>query len=54
MPTDRQRKIAQNSLLLKSFPQEIRDMVLGMSSWRTYDRGETLFLHGETARQSTS
>ncbi|EAV41901.1 cyclic nucleotide-binding protein [Roseibium aggregatum IAM 12614] len=50
MPTDRQRKIAQNSLLLKSFPQEICDMVLGMSSWRTYDRGETLFLHGETAQ----
>lgn len=50
MPTDRQRKIAQNSLLLKSFPQEVRDMVLSLSSWRTYDRGETLFLQGETAQ----
>ena len=50
MPTDRQKKIAQNSLLLKSFPQQICDMVLSMSSWRTYDRGETLFLQGETAQ----
>ncbi len=50
MPTERHRKIAQNSLLLKSFPQEIREMVLGKSSWREYDRGETLFLQGETAQ----
>ncbi|WP_269586014.1 Crp/Fnr family transcriptional regulator [Roseibium sp. Sym1] len=50
MPTERQSKIAQNSLLLKSFPQETRDMVLSLSSWREYDRGETLFLQGETAQ----
>jgi len=50
MPTERQRKIAQNSLLLKSFPQETQDILLSMSSWRDYDRGETLFLQGETAQ----
>ncbi|MBO6893182.1 MAG: Crp/Fnr family transcriptional regulator [Roseibium sp.] len=50
MPNERRRKIAQNSLLLKSFPQDIQDMILSMSSWREYDRGETLFLQGETAQ----
>ncbi len=50
MPNERRRKIAQNSLLLKSFPQGIQDMILSMSSWREYDRGETLFLQGETAQ----
>lgn len=50
MPNERQRNIAQHSLLLKSFPEEIREMVLGMSSWREYDRGETLFLQGEVAQ----
>ncbi|MET1415406.1 Crp/Fnr family transcriptional regulator [Roseibium sp. HPY-6] len=49
MPNERRKKIAQNSLLLKSFPPDIQDMVLSMSSWREYDRGETLFLQGETA-----
>ncbi|PVB62365.1 Crp/Fnr family transcriptional regulator [Labrenzia sp. 011] len=50
MPTERQRKIARTSLLLKSFPEQIREMVLSMSSWSTYDRGKTLFLQGETAQ----
>ena len=50
MPNERRKKIAQNSLLLSSFPKESQDMVLSMSSWREYDRGETLFLQGETAQ----
>ncbi|WP_319387544.1 Crp/Fnr family transcriptional regulator [Roseibium sp.] len=49
MPNERRRKIAQTSLLLQSFPQDIQDTLLGLSSWREYDRGETLFLQGETA-----
>jgi len=50
MPNERRRKIALNSLLLKSFPDETQETVLGMSSWRRYERGETLFLQGETAQ----
>ncbi|MEP3047023.1 MAG: Crp/Fnr family transcriptional regulator [Roseibium sp.] len=50
MPNERRRKIALSSLLLRSFPQHSQDMVLSMSSWREYDRGETLFLQDETAQ----
>ncbi|MBO6754989.1 MAG: Crp/Fnr family transcriptional regulator [Roseibium sp.] len=50
MSTGRQRKIAQNSLLLKSLAQQTQDMVLGMSSCRNYTRGESLFHQGETAQ----
>ncbi|QDG79320.1 Crp/Fnr family transcriptional regulator [Labrenzia sp. PHM005] len=50
MPNERRRKIAENSLLLKSFSPEIQEAVLRMSSWREYERGETLFLQGETAQ----
>ncbi|MEP1932371.1 MAG: Crp/Fnr family transcriptional regulator [Roseibium sp.] len=50
MPNERRRKIALSSLLLRSFPKESLDMVLSMSSWREYDRGETLFLQDEPAK----
>lgn len=49
MPSERHKKIAENSLLLKSFSPEMQQMVLQASSWRTYERGETLFLQGEKA-----
>lgn len=50
MPNERRKRIARSSLLLRSFPDEFLDPLLAMSSWHSYDRGETLFLHGETAK----
>ncbi|PRY21856.1 CRP-like cAMP-binding protein [Aliiruegeria haliotis] len=50
MTNDKHKGIARESLLLKSLPAEYVDRLLAMSSWHSYDRGETLFLHGETAR----
>ncbi len=49
MLSERRKQIAQNSLLLKSLPEKYVDMLLSMSSWRTYEKGETLFFQGETA-----
>ncbi|WP_068116782.1 Crp/Fnr family transcriptional regulator [Tropicimonas marinistellae] len=50
MSEEPNREIARNSLLLKSFPKSYVDTLLARSTWHSYDRGETLFLHGETAR----
>lgn len=50
MPDERSKQIARNSLLLQSFPAGFVDTLLDRSTWHSYDRGETLFLHGETAR----
>lgn len=50
MPNERRKQIAQNSLLLQSFPQDTQEMILNVSSWREYARGETLFLQGEPAK----
>ncbi len=50
MPNERRKDIALSSLLVSSFPPDTQDKILAMSSWREYDRGETLFLQGETAR----
>lgn len=49
MRDSQRRNIARNSLLLKSLPDEYVDRLIAMSTWRSYDRGETLFLHGEVA-----
>ena len=50
MPNERRKQIARSSLLLRSFPEEYIAPLMAASSWHSYDRGETLFLHGETAR----
>ncbi len=50
MPNERRKEIARSSLLLQSFPEEYVAALMAASSWHRYDRGETLFLHGETAR----
>lgn len=34
---------------MQSLPNEHVEQLIAMSSWHSYDRGETLFLHGETA-----
>lgn len=50
MPNERRRNIALSSMLLSSFPQHSRDMVLSFASWKEYDRGATLFMQDETAQ----
>ncbi|KZL05185.1 Nitrogen fixation regulation protein FixK [Pseudovibrio axinellae] len=46
---EKRRKIAQNSLLLKSLPEKYVDTLLSMSSSREYDKGEAIFFQGEIA-----
>ncbi len=43
------KKIARNSLLLRSFPGEVVEPLLTRSVWHSYARGNTLFMHGEEA-----
>lgn len=50
MPNTRRKEIARNSLLLRGFSEQHLDMLVAMSTFQKYDRGETLFLHGEAAR----
>ncbi|MFV0333310.1 MAG: Crp/Fnr family transcriptional regulator [Tropicimonas sp.] len=50
MLNEKRKTIARNSLLLRSFPEEHVDALLTMSVFKSHERGETLFLHGETAR----
>lgn len=49
MTDERNSTIARSSLLLKSMPEEISDALLKGATTRHADRGETLFLQGETA-----
>lgn len=44
------RDIARNSLLLRGLPDEVANGVLLEASTREMDRGDTIFLQGETAR----
>ena len=48
MLNEKRKTIARTSLLLRSLPEEHVEPLLAMSIWKSYDRGETLFLHGET------
>ncbi|NDR58396.1 Crp/Fnr family transcriptional regulator [Aliiruegeria sabulilitoris] len=50
MPEDTRKKIARNSLLLKSLPEDVASRLLERSIWRKYDRGQNLFLQGEAAQ----
>ncbi len=49
MPNERRTSIARGSLLLNSFNEQQADQLLALSSWKTYDRGETLFLQSDPA-----
>lgn len=49
MMNEKRRRIAQNSLLLRSLPEKYIETLLSMSTSRDYDKGETLFFQGETA-----
>ena len=50
MSNARRKEIARNSLLLRGFSDKHLDMLMAMSGFQSFGRGETLFLHGETAR----
>jgi CRP-like cAMP-binding protein len=45
-----QKAIARQSLLLKSLPEQHVDTLLSHAIWRSYDRGETIFLQEEEAK----
>ncbi|WP_203583172.1 Crp/Fnr family transcriptional regulator [Ruegeria sp. PrR005] len=47
---ERQKSIARNSLLIRSLPDHHVDILLGQAVWRSYERGETLFLQEEKAQ----
>ena len=49
MPHEMHKAIARNSLLIKSLPDVHVDAILSKAIWKTYDRGETLFIQEETA-----
>ncbi|SDI44483.1 cyclic nucleotide-binding protein [Aliiruegeria lutimaris] len=50
MPYEKRRNIARESLLMQSLPDEHVEQLIAKSTWHKHERGETLFLHGETAR----
>ncbi len=45
-----QKAVARQSLLLRSLPEQHVDTLLSHAIWRTYDRGETIFLQEEEAK----
>ena len=49
MKTDNQELIARGSPLLSSLPESEADILIKASSWKSFDRGATLFLQGERA-----
>lgn len=49
MTNEKRRKIAQSSLLLRNLPDQYVETLLSLSSWREYERGETLFYQGDKA-----
>ncbi|SEK02972.1 cAMP-binding domain of CRP or a regulatory subunit of cAMP-dependent protein kinases [Cribrihabitans marinus] len=49
MLDEKHRNVARNALLIRSLPERHVDELLGQAHWRSYDRGETLFLQEETA-----
>ena len=49
MKTKDRETIARTSRLLRSLQEGDVDSLLAASSWKSYDRGETLFLQGERA-----
>lgn len=46
---DDRETIARRALLLRNLPAGEVDAIVDASSWKTYDRGATLFLQGEKA-----
>ncbi|AAV97455.1 cyclic nucleotide-binding protein (plasmid) [Ruegeria pomeroyi DSS-3] len=50
MAHEAQKAIARNSLLIRSLPEQHVDALLSQAVWRSYDRGETLFLQEEKAQ----
>ncbi len=50
MSHERQKAVARQSLLLRSLPEQHVDTLLSHAIWRTYDRGETIFLQEEKAQ----
>ncbi|MCG6903238.1 MAG: Crp/Fnr family transcriptional regulator [Rhodobacter sp.] len=42
-------EIARRSLLLRNLPELAVDVLIRKAVWKTYDRGATVFLQGETA-----
>ena len=49
MSHEHHKAVARNSLLLQSLPEDHVEHLLTKAIWRTYDRGETLFLQDEIA-----
>lgn len=50
MAHEAQKALARNSLLIRSLPEQRIDELLSHAIWKSYDRGETLFLQEEEAR----
>lgn len=50
MAHEAQKAVARQSLLLRSLPEQHVDTLLSHAIWRTYDRGETIFLQEEEAK----
>ncbi|MEX0350812.1 MAG: Crp/Fnr family transcriptional regulator [Paracoccaceae bacterium] len=50
MAHETQKAIARQSLLLKSLPEQHVETLLSHAIWRSYDRGETIFLQEEEAK----
>lgn len=50
MAHEEQKALARNSLLIRSLPDQHVDELLSHAIWRSYERGETLFLQEEEAR----
>jgi CRP/FNR family transcriptional regulator, dissimilatory nitrate respiration regulator len=46
---EQHKSIARNSLLVRSLPEHHIETLLKQSLWRSYERGEMLFLQGEDA-----
>ncbi len=49
MIPDVRESIARRSILLQNLPTREVDALFDMSSWKTFDRGATIFLQGEKA-----